>query len=164
VEEGYVDCVVQLTGQLFANTKIPCALWFLSKSRNGEGGFRKRRDEILFIDGRKLGALIPGSRKQKQLTEEEIERVAGAYREFRRKGAPAAVPGLYRVATIEEVRDHGYALTPGRYVGSTVGMEEDAPFEERFGMLASALDRQFDEAIALADRIRRQLSQLTIDD
>jgi type I restriction enzyme M protein len=29
-----VDCIVQLTGQLFANTQIPCALWFLSKNRD----------------------------------------------------------------------------------------------------------------------------------
>ncbi|MFP4268446.1 MAG: N-6 DNA methylase, partial [Spirochaetaceae bacterium] len=33
VELGYVDCIVQLTGQLFANTQIPCSLWFLSKNR-----------------------------------------------------------------------------------------------------------------------------------
>ena len=68
VEGGYVDCVVTLTGQLFANTQIPCALWFLSKNRDGGHEFRARKDEILFIDGRKLGALIPGSRKQKQLS------------------------------------------------------------------------------------------------
>jgi type I restriction enzyme M protein len=29
VEGNYVDCIVQLTGQLFANTQIPCSLWFL---------------------------------------------------------------------------------------------------------------------------------------
>jgi len=32
---------------------------------------RERRNEILFIDGRKLGSMIPGSRKQKALSEEE---------------------------------------------------------------------------------------------
>jgi type I restriction enzyme M protein len=42
VEHNYIDCIVQLTGQLFANTQIPCALWFLSKNRVGKGGFRKR--------------------------------------------------------------------------------------------------------------------------
>ena len=54
VEGGLVDCVVTLTGQLFANTQIPCALWFLSKNRGGgkgtgnPGGFRKRTGEVLF--------------------------------------------------------------------------------------------------------------------
>jgi type I restriction enzyme M protein len=76
VENDFVDCIVQLSGRLFANTQIPCALWFLSRNRIGTGGFRKRNGEILFIDGRKLGALIPGSRKQKQLSAEEVERMA----------------------------------------------------------------------------------------
>ena len=46
VEAGVVDCVVTLTGQLFANTQIPCALWFLSKNRGGDHGFRKRSGEV----------------------------------------------------------------------------------------------------------------------
>ena len=38
VEHDYVDCIVQLTNQLFANTAIPCSLWFLSKNRTGGNG------------------------------------------------------------------------------------------------------------------------------
>ena len=63
VEQDYVDCIVQLSGQLFANTQIPCCLWFLSKNRKGANGYRKRTGEVLFIDGRKLGTLIPGIAK-----------------------------------------------------------------------------------------------------
>ncbi len=47
IDQGYVDCIVQLTGQLFANTQIPCSLWFLSKNREGSHGYRKRKAEIL---------------------------------------------------------------------------------------------------------------------
>src|ERR1039457_7066304 len=86
VDADCVDCIVQLSGQLFANTQIPCALWFLSKNRSGTGGFRRRKGEILFLDGRKLGSLIPGSRKQKELAGEEVERMAAVYRTFRRTG------------------------------------------------------------------------------
>jgi type I restriction enzyme M protein len=43
VEQDYVDCIVQLTNQLFANTQIPCSLWFLSKNRRGGNGYRARR-------------------------------------------------------------------------------------------------------------------------
>ena len=48
VEQDYVDCIVQLTGQLFANTQIPCSLWFLSKNRKGGNGYRqaKGRDAV----------------------------------------------------------------------------------------------------------------------
>jgi type I restriction enzyme M protein len=149
VEQGYVDAIVQLTGQLFANTQIPCGLWFLSKNRDGRGGFRARKDEILFIDGRKLGTLIPGSRKQKQLSDEEIERIAGAYREYKRTGRPAEQPGFAKVATLDEVRAHGYALTPGRYVGAAEVDDENEPFEERFPKLVDRLK----EECALADRL-----------
>ena len=157
IEQDYVDCIVQLTGQLFANTQIPCGLWFLSKNRGGTHGFRKRTGEILFIDGRKLGALIPGSRKQKQLSEEEIEQIAAPYRQFKHNGIPREVPGFCRVASIGNVRDHNYALTPGRYVGSPDAEEDDEPFEERFPKLVSQLYQQFGKSAELEAVIRGNL-------
>lgn len=160
IEQGYVDCIVQLTGQLFANTQIPCSLWFLSKNRNGEGGYRKRAGEILFIDGRKLGALIPGSRKQKELTDEELERIAAVYRQFKRAGAPDPVPGFCRAATLDEVREHNYALTPGRYVGAANGDDDDEEFEEKMKRLKSDLEAQFAESAQLEKVIRESLESL----
>jgi type I restriction enzyme M protein len=159
VEEDYVDCIVQLTGQLFANTQIPCALWFLSKSRNGTGGFRKRQGEVLFIDGRKLGTLIPGSRKQKQLSDEEIEKIAAVYRQFRRTGKPEEVPGFCKVATLDDVRGHNYALTPGRYVGSAETDDEDESFEEKMPRLTAELRKQFAEADNLEQAILATLTE-----
>ena len=103
--------------QLFANTQIPCTLWFLSKARAGGRGSRKRLGELLFIDGRTLGAMIPGSRRQKQLSDQDVERIASVYREFRRTSRPSEVPGFARVASLQEVRDQGYALTPGTVRG-----------------------------------------------
>jgi type I restriction enzyme M protein len=150
VEQDCVDCIVQLTGQLFANTQIPCALWFLSKSRAGGNGFRPRKGEILFIDGRKLGALMPGSRKQKQLTDDEIEKVAAVYRQFRRQGVPDEVPGFCRV---DEVREHNYALTSGRYVGSPDDEEGDEPFEAKMPRLAAELRKMLTEANELEQQI-----------
>jgi type I restriction enzyme M protein len=160
VEGGYVDCIVQLSGQLFANTQIPCTLWFLSKNRNGEKGFRKRTDEILFIDARKLGALIPGSRKQKQLTDDDLENVASVYREFKTTGAPKAVSGFCSVSTLEGVRSHRYALTPGRYVGSTNGDIEDEDFEEKMPFLIDELKKQFIESGKLEKEIQDNLREV----
>ena len=159
-EHDAVDCIVQLTGQLFANTQIPCTLWFLSKSRDGGHGFRRRRGEILFIDGRKLGALIQGSRKQKELTGEEIERVAAVYRTFRRTGQPEPVAGFCRVATLDEVREHKYALTPGRYVGSPDGEEDEEGFEEKLPRLVTNLYGQFDQAAELVATIKHNLEEV----
>lgn len=160
VDLGFVDCIVQLTGQLFANTQIPCCLWFMSKNRAGGGGFRARKNEILFIDGRKLGTLIPGSRKQKQLSPEEIEKIAAAYREFKRNGVPAEVAGFCKAATLDEIREHNYALTPGRYVGAAESDDPDEPFEDRFPHLAATLDEQFKQSAALEKQIRASLAEV----
>jgi type I restriction enzyme M protein len=159
VEQGYVDCIVQLTGQLFANTQIPCSLWFLSKNRDGQRGYRARKGEILFIDGRKLGSLIPGSRKQKQLSDDEIHRIASAYRAYCCEGQPPAVPGFYRVAQLDNVRGHNYALTPGRYVGAEDGPDDEEPFEEKFPRLVKQLEEQFVQSAKLQVLIRDLLSR-----
>jgi type I restriction enzyme M protein len=153
VEGGYVDCIVQLTGQLFANTPIPCALWFLSKNRIGAGGYRKRDKEILFIDGRNLGKLIQGSRKQKELSLEEIDRIAAVYEEYRAKGTPDELPGFCRAASIDEIREHDYVLTPGRYVGAEDEEDDGEPFEEKMERLAKTFCRQSMEAQQLTDQI-----------
>jgi type I restriction enzyme M protein len=161
VDLDFVDAIVQMPGQLFANTQIPCALWFLSRSRDGQAGTRSRKGEILFIDARKLGALIPGSRKQKQLGEDEIARIAAVYRQFKREGLPCEVPGFCKVAQVAEIKEHKYALTPGRYVGSVVEDDEDEPFEERFPALRDRLLEQFSRADNLVDHIKILLDKVS---
>jgi type I restriction enzyme M protein len=156
VEEGFVDCVVQLTPQLFANTQIPCSLWFLSKNRDGRNDYRKRRDEILFVDGRRLGSLIPGSRKQKQLSGEEIEKIASVYRQFVRESSPDPVPGFCRAVSLDEVREQRYVLSPGRYTG-TEALEDDEPFEDRFPRLLKDLSAGLDESDGRSQEVRRLL-------
>jgi type I restriction enzyme M protein len=159
IEADLVDCVVQLSSQLFANTQIPCTLWFLSKGRAGGSGSRKRPGEILFIDGRALGALIPGSRRQKQLRDEELERIASVYREFRRSRSPEEVPGFVKVASPQEIRAQGHALTPGRYVGA-VDLDEEEDFEARLPRLAAQLEQELSEAARLDERLRTLLKEL----
>jgi type I restriction enzyme M protein len=161
VDAGHVDCVVTLTGQLFANTPIPCALWFLSKNRAGGKGYRARKNEILFIDGRKLGTLIPGSRKQKQLSVEEIEHMAAVYRQFKHERAPDAVPGYCAVATLDKIREFAYTLTPGRFVGASDEGGEDEPFEEQFPKLRLQLQKELDEADGLSAKLREIIEEFS---
>ena len=161
VEGGYVDCVLTLTGQLFANTGIPCALWFMSKNRSGGHGYRARENEILFINGAKLGSLIPGSRKQKRLSTEEIERMAAVYRKFKYDCAPDSVAGFCAVATIDTVREHNHVLTPGPYVGASDDGDEAEPFEERFPKLKTELELELMDSRNLAALIGESLNILS---
>ncbi len=162
VDLDYVDCIVQLSKQLFANTQIPCSLWFLSKSRHGGHGLRKRVGDILFIDGRKLGSLIPGSRKQRQLSPTEVEQVASLYRRFRSEGVVDTLPGFCRVVPVGEVRQHEYVLTPGRYVGAVDLEDEEESFEERFPRLVRVLEEQLAKSVLLDAVIRKRLSEVEV--
>jgi type I restriction enzyme M protein len=161
VENDYIDCVVQFTGQLFANTQIPCSLWFLSKNRSGTFGFRQRKGEVLFIDARELGSLIPGSRKQKQLSDEEIRRIALIFHQYRHDRSPDELPGFCKIATTEMIRENMYVLTPGRYVGNLDEMGEEEPFEEKYPKLVLDLKQQFKESEDLHRRILNALESIS---
>lgn len=159
VNHGFIDCVVQLPEKLFFTTGIPCCLFFLSKNRDGKAGYRKRQDEVLFIDARKMGHLV--SRKQKALSEEEIERIAGTYHQYRyENGTYQDVDGFCKVAKLDEIQSHDYKLTPGVYVGTEAEEVDDVPFEERMAELKSQLRKQFEESIRLQEKILRDLEGL----
>ena len=80
VEADLVDCMVALPGQLFYATQIPVCLWFIARNKKN-GRFRDRRGETLFIDARKMGVLI--DRVHRELTDEEITRIADTYHAWR---------------------------------------------------------------------------------
>ena len=160
VEADLVDCVVQLPAQLFANTPIPCSLWFLSKERGDSATSRHRLGEVLFIDARKLGSLIHGSRKQKELVGVEVERVADVYRRFRSDCVPEEIPGFCRVATRADIEKHRFTLTPGRHVGRSAIDDEDAPIEERLPELLTELRLLQTRATEIDGALNRSLALL----
>lgn len=160
VEAGLVDCMVALPGQLFYSTQIPASLWFLVRDRKNHT-FRDRAGEILFIDARKLGRMV--DRTHRELTDEEIARIAGTYHAWRgEEGAGEYVdtPGFCRSAPLEEVRKHGHVLTPGRYVGAEAVEEDGEPFEEKVRRLVATLREQQAEGAKLDAAIRENLAGL----
>ena len=163
VEQDFVDCIVRMPGQLFANTGIPCSLWFLSRNKDGRKGYRKRNREVLFIDARNMAQLIPGSRKQKYLTDEEIQKIAQTYHQFKKDGVPEEVPGFCKVVTIEDIQKHKYILTPGRYVGVEDEEEDDEPFENQMERLIEKLKNHFAEGRELETHIQKNLEVLLYD-
>ncbi|MCY3628949.1 MAG: class I SAM-dependent DNA methyltransferase [Bacteroidota bacterium] len=155
IEEGLIDCMVALPGQLFYSTQIPACLWFLSRKRH------EQRGEILFIDARKLGRMV--SRTHRELTEGEISRMTSTYH-FWQKGAEALgyedIPGFCKSATLEEIRKHGYVLTPGRYVGMEPQPEDAEPFNDKMVRLVAELREQQAEGARLDAEIKANLDTL----
>lgn len=156
VEGDLVDCIVALPEKLFFNTGIPVALWFVSKDRHGNG-HRKREGEVLFIDARKLGTMV--SRKLRELTEEDIAQIAGAYHSWRNHdGGYEDVAGFAKAASLDEIAKHDYVLTPGRYVGTAEAEIDDEPIDEKIERLTAELFAEFDRGRELEAQVRSSLT------
>lgn len=163
VEADVVDCMVALPGQLFYSTQIPACLWFLARRKNPVG-LRDRRGEVLFIDARKLGALV--DRTRREFSDDDIAKIANTYHAWRGEkdaGAYEDVPGFCKAATLDEIRGHNHVLTPGRYVGAADVEDDDVPFVERFTALRKKLEEQFAEGDRLTATIRSKLAGIAVD-
>jgi type I restriction enzyme M protein len=187
IEADLVDCMVALPDKLFYSTQISACLWFLARDKSGrppEGQkrpLRDRRGEVLFIDASKLGQMV--DRTHRELTDEEIQKIADTYHAWRTFGphptsghplplgegrgednsgmaAYADIPGFCKSATLEEIRQHGYVLTPGWYVGAPEQEEDDEPFAERMAHLVNELKAQQAEAQRLDEAIWKNLKEL----
>ena len=180
IEADLVDCMVALPGQLFFSTQIPVCLWFIARDKRGqpspqssatplpmgegnggEGRFRDRRGETLFIDARKMGTMV--DRTHLELTEEDATRIAGTYHAWRGDegaGEYVDVAGFCTSAKLDEIRAHGHVLTPGRYVGAEAAEDDGEPFDEKMKRLTATLREQQAEAAKLDEAIAKNLKEL----
>ena len=105
IEADLIDCMVALPSQLFYNTQIPACLWFLTRNKTETTKFRNRTNEVLFIDARELGTMI--SRRQRELTDADIERVSNIYHKWKGKSFDTEykdIAGLCKSADIQDIR------------------------------------------------------------
>ena len=150
-----VDAIVTLPSQLFFNVAIPCCLWFISRDR------ANRHGKTLFIDGRNLGKMI--NRRNRELTLEDIARVTDAYHNFKtQNGKYEDVAGFCKVADLEEIKEHDYVLTPGRYVGSEAVEDDDEAFAEKMERLTAELNEQFSKSHELEQKIKENLTKINL--
>lgn len=166
VEADLVSCLVALPTQLFRSTGIPVCVWFFAQDKTaGPRGSVDRTGQVLFIDARELGHMV--DRAERALSDEDIARIAGTFHAWR--GTPSAaeagltyddVPGFCRSATLAEIKDAGYALTPGRYVGAADVEDDGEPLDAKLERLTSELLAQFDESARLEQVVREQLGRV----
>lgn len=168
IEADLVSCMVALPTQLFRSTGIPVCLWFFAKDkRAGKQGSVDRRGQVLFIDARNLGHML--DRRERTLADTDIAKVADTYHSWRGstsaqdKGIEYAdVPGFCKSATLAEIKEAGYVLSPGRYVGAAAAAEDDEPIEAKIERLTKELYTHFDESARLEQAVRDQLRRLDV--
>ena len=156
VDAKLVDAIVALPDKLFYSTGIPVSLWILNRNKKDNPKFREREDEILFIDARNLGTMV--DRRHRELSEEDIKKISDTYHNYRNlNGQYEDIQGFCKAAKLDEVREHEYVLTPGRYVGIEEQEDDGIPFEEKMKALTSQLGELFEKSRSLEDEIRKNL-------
>lgn len=153
IKDDVVECIVSMPGQLFYSTGIPVSLWIMRKGKTDAS-----KGKILFIDARNLGHMI--DRKVRELSEEDIQKIAKTYQNWRQGKEYEDIKGFCKEATLDEVSKQDYILTPGRYVGIPEQEEDSEPFEEKMNKLTTELYDLFEESHALEDEICKKLEAI----
>lgn len=167
IKEKAVDVIVAVGPNMFYTVTLPVTLWFLDRGKKGT----EREDQVLFIDARNIYRQI--NRRLRDFTPDQIEFLANIARLYRgkpaerecgsdklmkehfSKGKYCDIPGLCKVATLEEIEAQGWSLNPGRYVGVTDKATDDGDFYERL----TALNIEFQELTAQAHELENAIDQ-----
>jgi type I restriction enzyme M protein len=67
------------------------------------------------------------------------------------------VPGFCKSASLDEIKQHVYVLTAGRYVGAEDVEDDGEPFQEKMKRLMTKLEEQFRESHSLEQSIQQNL-------
>lgn len=171
VDADVVECIVALPPQLFYGTQIPVCLWFLTRTKgsvNRHGRTtRVRTGETLFIDARTLGSMA--TRTLREFTDDDVMRIADAYHAWRGTETSADEPyedvsGFCRSVSTAEIAEHGYVLTPGRYVGAEDVEDDGEPLDEKIARLTTEIRDGFAKRAELQQKVLAALDSLEASD
>ena len=172
IEDRAVGVMIAIGPNFFYTVTLPCTLWFFDKGKK----HTNRKDKVLFIDARSTYRQI--DRAHREFTPEQIEFISNIVRIYREEpietekrsqklmeqyfpeGEYLDIPGLCKVASIEEIIDQGYSLNPGRYVGVAEKEEEDFDFNEKLHELNEELELLNAEAHELEEKIAENVVKI----
>lgn len=166
IETGGVDCIVAVGNNFFYTRSLPCHLWFLDKGKS-----EANKSKILMIDARNTFRQV--NTTLRDFTPDQMEGLSAIVKAYRGEDASASfannewlkdtfpngtyedVEGLCKIVGVAEVAANDYSLTPGRYVGYTMELDEGFDYQTR-------LDEIHAELAGLnsnAERLMRQILQ-----
>jgi len=110
------------------------------------------KGKVLFINAKDL--YTPISRRQNEMRDEHIARIVEKFRLFE-NGELDRIDevGFAKVATVEEIAKNGYVLTPGRYVGVKLDLDDES-FDEKMREYGEELSRLLKEEEELTGKIK----------
>jgi type I restriction enzyme M protein len=134
IDEDIVSAVISLPGQLFFNTPTPVSIWVLSKSKKFKVD---RRNQILFIDARKLGRME--SKKLRVLDEEDIQKISSKYDEWKNSIDYKNEKGFCKSVSLQIVSERDFILTPIRYI-DFLGKKSTKEIDSEINLLLKSLE------------------------
>lgn len=159
LEADLVDAIVAMPDKLFYSTGIPVSLWILNRNKKDNPKLRSRENEVLFIDARHLGEMI--DRRHRELGNDDVTKIAETYHNWRNtNGGYEDIKGFCKSANIEEIREHEYVLTLGRYVGIEDAEDDGIPFEEKMDNMTAELSELFKRSRHVEEDIRKNLKKI----
>lgn len=151
IEDDLVDAIVAMPSNLFYTVTIPSSVWILNKNK-------KQKNKTLFIDATDMGRMV--TRRLRELTEEDIIKMSTTYHNYQNDNNYEDILGFCKKSNIEEIKENGYVLTPGRYVGVKEDEDDGVPFEENIKTLTEELSKQFKESKELEEEIKNVLGAI----
>lgn len=111
------------------------------------------KGKVLFVNAKDL--YEPISRRQNVMKDEHIGKIVEKFRLFE-EGRFEEIDevGFAKVATIEEIARNNYVLTPGRYVGVKLDLDDEQTFEEKMRSYSEELSKLLKEEEELKAKIR----------
>ena len=144
LESGIIDAVILLPEKIFYNTQAPGVIIVLNKEKPQD-----RKDKVIFINASGEFIQHPEVKKLNKLSDENIKRIAKAYREFK------DIKGFSKVVSLYEIKKNNYNLNVSLYVAPIID-EEEINLDEELKKLES-LHTQY---IQKYETVRRYLEEL----
>ncbi len=106
IDNDFIEAVILLPEKLFYNTGSPSVIIILNKNKN-------IKNKILFIDASKEFIKHPEIRKLNTLSNDNINKITEAYKQFKN------IDNFARVVDLNEIKENNYNLSIPLYVGKT---------------------------------------------
>ncbi len=152
LRDNKVSCIVALPDKLFFTTGISASIWFFDNN--------KKHENVLMIDAQELGQLVEGSKKNKELKEEDLNNLVDIFKKFE-SGENIDIPGLAKSIGLKQLEENEFLLSPGRYI--TISEKEKKDPEEIKKELNQAIDELFklmDESKELEQKVREAIMKI----
>ena len=188
IEEGVVDVIISIGSNFFYTVTLPCTLWFFDKGKQGtdrEGKvlFIDARNIYRQLDRahrdftpNQIEFIASIARRYRQEEQVQYDVAAEPDVDYSANGSSVTqpdnmdelfpdgqyqdIPGLCKVATVEEIEEQGWSLNPGRYVGVAEREEDNVDFQVRLQELYEELALLNREAKELEDSIDESISKI----